>query len=66
MKAHVDRRRCQSAALCVSVAPDVFDLGDDGVAVSLHDELPDDLVGDADEAVAACPAAALALSADKS
>jgi ferredoxin len=66
MKAHVDRRRCQSAALCVSVAPDVFDLGDDGVAVALHDQLPDELTVDAEEAVAACPAAALALGVDKS
>lgn len=63
MKVHVDSRRCQGAGLCVAVAPEVFEIQPDGVAAALVSEVTDDLLVDAEEAVVACPTAALALSA---
>ena len=61
MKVLVDGHRCQAAGLCVAVAPEVFDIGDDGVAHTMVDEVAEALLPDVEEAVTACPMAALAL-----
>ena len=33
MRVHVDRDRCEGNAVCVGIAPDLFDLDDDDYAV---------------------------------
>jgi ferredoxin len=52
----IDRSLCNGMASCVKVAPDTFDLDDEGIAI---------VVGDADEraieAAECCPFAAIAV-----
>ena len=33
MKVHIDSERCQGHSLCYMSSPDIFDVGDDGVAI---------------------------------
>ena len=54
MRVEVDRDLCESNAVCVGIAPDIFDLGDDDLARVLVDEVPPDREVDAREAVQAC------------
>ena len=64
MRIEVDRDLCESNAVCVGIASDVFDLGDDELAVVKVDEVPPNREGDVREAVAMCPKIALALIED--
>ena len=61
MRVEVDRDLCESNAVCVGVAPDVFELGDDDLARTLVEEVPPDREDAAREAVALCPKVALTL-----
>ena len=57
----VDRDRCASTGGCEAVAPDVFEVGDDGVLVVLR-PVPDDRnLPDVRTAVRTCPTRALTL-----
>ena len=55
----VDRDRCISSGICEHVAPEVFELDDDGVLRVLPGEPDPDAVA---EAVRQCPSGALRLS----
>lgn len=59
MRVIVDRDRCEGNAFCVNIAPDVFELDDDEYAVVLTDPVPPEQEALAEQAVAACPRAAL-------
>lgn len=51
---------CIGCGACTGVCPDVFDLGDDGLAFSVvGDEIPAELEADAKEAAEACPVEAI-------
>lgn len=67
MKVRADRSSCIGAGVCPIHAPDVFTVGEDGIVAILRDEV-DASDGDALEAigdaVAYCPAQALALEVD--
>lgn len=52
LRVRVDPRLCEAHALCVEIAPEVFDLGDD---VASCDERPPQA------AVAACPRQAISV-----
>jgi ferredoxin len=57
----VDRDRCLGTGGCEVLAPDVFELGDDGVLV-VHREEPDEReLRDVRGAAAQCPTRALSL-----
>jgi ferredoxin len=59
MHVEVDRDRCEGNAVCVGIAPDVFDLDADDYAVAMVDPIPrshEDLV---EQSIAECPRAAL-------
>ena len=58
MKVHVDMNLCQSHGDCVFAAPDVFDLGEDDV-LSWKGEVGEDQRAAVEEAVQACPMAAI-------
>lgn len=64
MRVEVDRDLCESNAVCVGIAPDVFDLGDDDLVVVRVDEVAQDRQADVREAVAMCPKIALTLRED--
>lgn len=59
----VDRQKCTGLGICESIAPDVFEIDDDGSLRLLTDEIGDDGLAAVEEAVRSCPTTALALSA---
>ncbi|WP_197378788.1 ferredoxin [Mycolicibacterium mengxianglii] len=59
MRVEVDRDRCEGNAVCVGIAPDLFDLDDEDYAVMKVDEIPTDQEDLAEQSVAECPRAAL-------
>ena len=60
MKITVDRDRCVGSAYCQRIAPTLFDLGDDGVAVVLAADVTGPQAAAAREAEADCPSMAIA------
>ncbi len=61
MRVEVDRDLCESNAVCVGIAPDIFELGTDDLVAVLGDEVPPAREEDARQAVALCPKVALTL-----
>ena len=60
MRIEVDPDRCEGQAVCVGLAPKVFDLGDDDEIVRVVvDEVPAEFEKRARKAVEKCPMAAL-------
>ncbi|MGV0852228.1 ferredoxin [Mycolicibacterium phlei] len=59
MRVEVDRDRCEGNAVCVGIAPDLFDLDDDDYAVIKLDPVPADQEELAEQAINECPRAAL-------
>jgi ferredoxin len=59
MRVEVDRDRCEGNAVCVGIAPDLFDLDDEDYAVVKADPIPGDREDLAEQAIAECPRAAL-------
>ncbi|WP_299562271.1 ferredoxin [uncultured Mycolicibacterium sp.] len=59
MRVEVDRDRCEGNAVCVGIAPDLFELDDDEYAVVTKDPIPADQEALAEQAIADCPRAAL-------
>jgi ferredoxin len=58
----VDRDRCVGSGTCEALAPDVFEIDDDGVLTLLRPEPSDGELPDVRDAVRACPTHALALA----
>ena len=61
MRVEVDRDRCAGTGGCEAMAPDVFEIGDDGELVILSPEPDDALLPGVRNAVEACPTRALRL-----
>jgi ferredoxin len=61
MRIEVDRDRCASTGGCEALAPDVFEIGDDGALVVLTPEPAEADLADVRNAVAGCPTRALSL-----
>ena len=61
MRIVVDRELCTGQAMCESIAPDIFEINDDGELEVKAAEIPDGRLGEAERAVACCPNAALHL-----
>ncbi|MCK0176766.1 ferredoxin [Mycolicibacterium sp. F2034L] len=59
MRVEVDRDRCEGNAVCVGIAPDIFDLDDDDYAVVKADPVPEGQEDLAEQSIAECPRAAL-------
>jgi ferredoxin len=55
----VDRDRCEGNAVCLGIAPDIFDLDDEDYAMVKTDPIPADQEELAEQAIAECPRAAL-------
>jgi ferredoxin len=64
VKVKADYDLCESNALCESFAPDVFEIDDNDDLQILDDQVTDENKSRIDQAVAACPKAALSLVAD--
>jgi ferredoxin len=64
MKITVDRSRCIGSGICESIAPEFFEVGDDGVQVLLREDFDQADSGAVGLAVRSCPALALSVSSD--
>jgi ferredoxin len=61
MRILVDRTRCTGQAMCESLAPDVFEVNDEGLLALADENASEDRLADVEEAVACCPNSALRL-----
>jgi ferredoxin len=59
VRIEIDRDRCVGSGTCEMLAPDVFEVGDDGMVALLRPAVADDAVQDA---VQQCPTQALRLA----
>ncbi|SNQ46890.1 Ferredoxin-2 [Frankia canadensis] len=62
MRVNVDFDRCASSGTCVRLAPDIFEIRDDGYLYLLNGEPDDSRRDDLQEAVDSCPTEAISLS----
>ncbi|MCV7100314.1 ferredoxin [Mycobacterium palustre] len=62
MRVIVDRDRCEGNAVCLGIAPDIFELDDEDYAVVKIDPIPSDREQLVEQAIAECPRAALTRS----
>ncbi|HSV41399.1 MAG TPA: ferredoxin [Nocardioidaceae bacterium] len=62
MKILLDRAKCTGLGICESLAPDVFEVDENGDLVMLTDVVPDGLLDDVESAIAGCPTEALRLA----
>lgn len=58
----VDRERCVGSGVCESLAPEVFEIDDDGVLQVLREDPAADQLDEVRDAVQSCPARALTLA----
>ena len=58
----VDRDRCVGSGTCEALAPDVFEIDDDGVLTLLRPEPADGELPEVRDAVQQCPTRALTLA----
>ena len=61
MKVVVNFDLCESNALCMGIAPEVFEVREDNFLYILDDNPPESLRPKLEQAVAACPRAAISL-----
>ncbi len=59
MKVIVDFAKCTGLGICESVAPEFFEVNDDGQLVALKEDITDNELQSVEEAVAGCPTEAL-------
>ena len=64
MKVQINTDLCAGFGICVGIAPEVFQLHDDGYATVLVDDVPADLEDFVRRAASQCPAQAIMLSDD--
>ncbi len=61
MKIVVDRARCTGLGICESIAPDYYEIGDDGTMILHIDSIRPGDEALIEESVRACPTLALTL-----
>lgn len=63
MKIQVDKSRCTGLGICESLAPEVFEVNDDGELVLLTEIITEEQLEGVQDAIRACPTEALRLGA---
>jgi ferredoxin len=61
MKIVVDFDKCKSNAVCMGVAPEVFEVRDDNFLYVLDEQPPEELRPKIEEAVRTCPTGAISI-----
>ena len=61
MKIVVDFDKCKSNAVCMGVAPEIFEVRDDNFLYILQEEPPETLLPKVQEAVRTCPTGAISI-----
>ena len=64
MKVNVDFDLCESNAVCMGVAPEVFEVRDDDYLYILDENPGEELRAKVEEAVRGCPKAAISITED--
>jgi len=64
MKINVNFDLCSSNAVCMGVAPELFEVRDDGYLYVLNETPGEDLRGKLEDAVKGCPNGAISMSED--
>ena len=64
MKIVVDFDKCKSNAVCMAVAPEIFEVRDDNFLYILKENPEESLRGKLDQAVAQCPEKAISIADD--
>ncbi len=64
MRIVVDFDLCESNAVCMDIAPEVFEVRDDDFLYILDDRPPDELRPKVEEAVRRCPKQAISIAED--
>jgi ferredoxin len=62
MKSVVDPDLCISCELCTNLCPEVYSMGDDGLAHAIDGDIPGSQEGDAQNAADSCPTSAISIS----
>ena len=62
MKIVVDYDLCTSNAVCMGIAPEVFEVRDDGFMYVLNDSPGAEMADKMNEAVASCPNSAISIA----
>ncbi len=62
-KVVVDFDRCESNAVCMGIAPEVFEVRDDNFLYVLQENPPDELRDKVEESVRQCPRQAISIDA---
>lgn len=62
MKAKVINDRCIGCGQCESSCPEVFQIGEEGIATVIVDEIEENLVEDAEMAASGCPTDAIEIT----
>jgi ferredoxin len=61
VRACVDATRCRRYGICVSIAPDVFDVDDSGLAFAQTEEVPVEHEDAVQRAARSCPEGAISI-----
>ncbi len=61
MRVAVDYDTCASTGTCTRIAPEIFEIRDDGFLYVLQEEPPEALRAKAEEAAEMCPTAAITI-----
>lgn len=64
MRVVVDFDLCESNAVCMGIAPEVFEVRDDDFLYVLNETPPEDMRPKIEEAVARCPKQAISIAED--
>lgn len=59
MKLKVNQITCIGCGACQAIAPDVFEINDEGLAIEIIEEIPEELLEDAKDAMEGCPVDAI-------
>lgn len=62
MRAMIDREGCIGCGMCASICPEVFQIGDDGKAYVVNEDIPDSELVAAKEAESGCPVSVIGIS----
>ncbi|MCU1615621.1 MAG: putative ferredoxin [Frankiales bacterium] len=64
IRARVDRERCEGYSQCNALAPELFELDDDGISTPLVGDVPPDLLDALRDAADHCPTQAILVLSD--
>lgn len=62
MRVHVDPKTCQGHARCAALAPEVFELDENGFSTTRNAVVPHELREDAERASRSCPELAITVT----